>query len=360
MPTLARPSAISSARSRRPPRVAARPACKAALSASKPRPTMCTVTPMKVTEISTPVRYGSPSARAASRARCWPPSSSWSVSAQSSTPFAFARAASASGSSVPSETVEWQCRSAFIRCAFSRNAWRLFHSDDDHLHALDALVDVEAEPPRDADAVANRLAAAEPDRFAHDAAHAQREAQVLVADELLRDDVDGVAEERRVERGAPDLAVEQTHRLRIEVRRVERAVVDDRALVGARAERCGGDLLQRAAERVESRPLDRAARRHRVPAEAQQQSGLPLADEVERVAQMKAFDRATRSLQRAVAADCEDEGRPAQPVLETRRDDADDAFVKRRIEDREGRFERACQRKRALDLGLGVLAHSRF
>ena len=75
---------------------------------------MCTVVSRKVTEISTPVRYGRPTAHAASRARRWPPSSSWSVSAQSSTPFAFARAASASGSSVPSETVEWQCRSAFM------------------------------------------------------------------------------------------------------------------------------------------------------------------------------------------------------------------------------------------------------
>ena len=53
-------------------------------------------------------------ARGGARAR-WPPISSWSVSAQSSTPFALARAASASGSSVPSETVEWQCRSAFER-----------------------------------------------------------------------------------------------------------------------------------------------------------------------------------------------------------------------------------------------------
>ena len=74
---------------------------------------MCTVVSAKVTEISTPARYGRPAARAAAIARCWPPSSSWSVSAQSSTPFAFARAASASGSSVPSETDEWQCRSAF-------------------------------------------------------------------------------------------------------------------------------------------------------------------------------------------------------------------------------------------------------
>src|SRR3954464_8333562 len=71
----------------------------------------------------------------------------------------------------------------------------LFDRDDDHLHALDAVVGVEAEPPGDADALADRLAAAEPDGVTHDAADPQRELEVLVADEALRDDVDGVAEE---------------------------------------------------------------------------------------------------------------------------------------------------------------------
>ena len=51
----------------------------------------------KVTEISVPVRYLMPCARAAAAARCCPPISSWSVSDQSSTPLP-ARAASASGS----------------------------------------------------------------------------------------------------------------------------------------------------------------------------------------------------------------------------------------------------------------------
>ncbi len=60
-----------------------------------------------------------PVARAAARARCWPPTSSWSVRAQSSTPLAAARAASASGVKVPSETTEWQCRSAL-----RKGTWR--------------------------------------------------------------------------------------------------------------------------------------------------------------------------------------------------------------------------------------------
>src|SRR6185369_11558644 len=128
----------------------------------------------------------------------------------------------------------------------------------------------------------------------------------------------------------------------------------------ARAERLDGDLLQRAAEGVEAVSLDRAARRHRVAAEAQQQAGLALADEVERVAQVKAFDRSPGPLQRAVAADREDEGRTMQPVLETRRDDADDALVERRVEHRERRFELAGERERAVDTGVGVLAHPRL
>src|SRR6478735_7738883 len=84
----------------------------AASSGSKPSPTMWTVSPAKVTEISVPVRYFMPCARAAAAARCWPPISSWSVNDQSSTPLAAARSASASGVSVPSDTTEWQCRSA--------------------------------------------------------------------------------------------------------------------------------------------------------------------------------------------------------------------------------------------------------
>ena len=64
------------------------------------------VTSANVTEISTPVRYGRPIARAASQALCWPQISSWSVKAHKSTPFALARAARASGCNVPSDMAE--------------------------------------------------------------------------------------------------------------------------------------------------------------------------------------------------------------------------------------------------------------
>ena len=56
MPTLAKPSDISIARSLRPPRVLAKPLTINGLVASKPKPTMCTVSLAKVTEISVPVK----------------------------------------------------------------------------------------------------------------------------------------------------------------------------------------------------------------------------------------------------------------------------------------------------------------
>src|SRR5205085_12347104 len=80
--------------------------------------------------------------------------------------------------------------------------------------------------------------------------------------------------------------------------------------------------------------------------------------EVERIAQVKAVDPAARALQRAVLAEGEDEARTVQPVLEARRDDADDTFVKRRIEHRERRLDGAAERERAIDLRLRVLAHA--
>ena len=53
------------------------------------------------------------------------------------------------------------------------------------------------------------------------------------------------------------------------------------------------------ARRCRSAPGDGAARRHRMAAEAQQHARVPLGDEVERVAQVKAGDRAAGALQSA-------------------------------------------------------------
>ena len=86
MPTRASLSAICRARAARPPRVEARPSRSAASSGSKPRPTMCTVSPAKVTEISQLLSQAMPQARAAVRSSCWMLTSPWSVKAHNSTP----------------------------------------------------------------------------------------------------------------------------------------------------------------------------------------------------------------------------------------------------------------------------------
>src|SRR5471032_3102374 len=116
MPTSASPSPICLARSSRPARTLAMPATSSSLDGSMPRPTMCTVVLANVTDTSMPSTKGRPAAVAAARAAGRPLSSSWSVSAHSSTPLAFARAASAAALKVPSEAVEWLWRSALRVC----------------------------------------------------------------------------------------------------------------------------------------------------------------------------------------------------------------------------------------------------
>ena len=117
------------------------------------------------------------------------------------------------------------------------------------------------------------------------------------------------------------------HRLEVEVLERQRAVGADASRQRRGVEPLGGHALQRLVEGVEVRFGQRAAGRHRVAAEAHQHAGVALGDEVERVAQVKARDRAARALQRAVGAAREDEGRPVQPVLQAAGDDADHAFV---------------------------------
>ena len=96
----------------RPLRVWLKPLSKLVWVSSIPSPTICTQVSKKVTDISTPAKKGKPSRAAWAAAGAMPATSSWSVSAHSSTPLAWARCAKAAGASVPSDTVEWQCKSA--------------------------------------------------------------------------------------------------------------------------------------------------------------------------------------------------------------------------------------------------------
>jgi uncharacterized membrane protein YqhA len=76
------------------------------------------------------------------------------------------------------------------------------------------------------------------------------------------------------------------------------------------------------------------SRRHGVAAEAQQHAGVALGDQVQRVAQVKAGDRAARALEFTLlarrAAGGKHEGGAVQLVLDARGDDADHAFVESR------------------------------
>ena len=60
---------------------------------------------------------------------------------------------------------------------------------------------------------------------------------------------------------------------------------------------------------------------------------VALGDQVERVAQMEAGDRAARALEQAVAGRARRRSRPVQPVLQARGDDADHALVEVVVED---------------------------
>ncbi len=71
---------------------------------------MCMLTPSRRQESSAPVTRVSPSGSAAI-ASAWPRVVSWSVSATTSRPVAAALRTNWAGVSVPSDAVEWVCRS---------------------------------------------------------------------------------------------------------------------------------------------------------------------------------------------------------------------------------------------------------
>ena len=95
-------------------------------------------------------------------------------------------------------------------------------------------------------------------------------------------------------------------------------------------------------------------------AEALQQLRMALAHQVERIAQVQALDRSAGALERPVLAAGEDEGRPVQPVLEARGDDADHALVEVGVVDGEGGVDLAGGGERTVDQALGLLAHPRL
>ena len=107
-----------------------------------------------------------------------------------------------------------------------------------------------------------------------------------------------------------------------------------------------------------------AAGRHRMAAEAQQHAGMALGHQVERIAQVKAGDRAARAFEFVLLArrlaGREHEGRAVQLVLDARGDDADHAFVEVGVEHADrGRRLLALVEQR-VDHQHRLLAHAAF
>ena len=204
---------------------------------------------------------------------------------------------------------------------------------DHHLHPLAAVVLVDAQAVGQAHARRQRLAAAEPDRVAQRAAVAHARASGASRRP-------GAARPPRPRRRTPAPrrpGPRPARRARAPSSALKYSApsgpsVEQRARQRRRVEPFARDLLRSAAsKRVEVVLGERAAGRHRVAAEALQHAGVALAHQVERVAQVKAGDRAARALEQRRPARAR-RRRSAGAARSFRRDgdDADHALVEAR------------------------------
>ncbi len=185
---------------------------------------------------------------------------------------------------------------------------------------------------------------AEPDSVHRLALVPQLELQVLVGHQPLRNDFDHLAEDRRREALAPHLVVQGVDQIGPAVFGRQRTVGVQAPQQRRRIQPLLRNLPQSLLEDFQVFLGEGAAGGHGVPAKTQQHAGMALGDQVQRVAQMKAGNRAARALELVLLAGRlagrEHEGRPVQPVLDARCDDPDHAFVEVGVEhaDRRGRL----------------------
>ena len=109
---------------------------------------------------------------------------------------------------------------------------------------------------------------------------------------------------------------------------------------------------------------DGAARRHGVPAKAQQHAGVALGHQVQRIAQMKAGDRAARAfefmlLTRRLAGGKHKAG-PVEFVFDARGYDADHPFIEVRVEYTNRRWRLVLGVKQRLGHLHGYITHIAF
>ena len=167
-------------------------------------------------------------------------------------------------------------------------------------------------------------------------AFAQRELQVLVLEQALVFHGEGVVEQRRREALAPYLAPDAAGGGKAHVAGFERAVALDGALKIGRRDQLAGNCLERRLEARQIAFADGKPGGGGVAAETQQQAGLALGYQVERVAQMQAGNRTARALEFAIAAAAgEGDHRTMALVFHARGEQSDHTLVPLRIEQRE-------------------------
>src|SRR5436190_5022703 len=125
---------------------------------------------------------------------------------------------------------------------------------------------------------------------------------MLVADDALRLERKRVAEERLRKALAPDVRFDHLRDVERVVSGLELAVRLDDSQPLRLGQQRRDRLLVDGLEALELRLVDRQARGLRVPAEAQQQPGLALGDQVEAIAQVQSRDRAPGAAQLAVGS----------------------------------------------------------
>ena len=186
---------------------------------------------------------------------------------------------------------------------------------------------------------------------------------MALAHQALRDHLQLLAKRGRSKTLAPDLLLERIDHIGAPVLRCERAVGFELTRQRRSVQPFVRHLLQGLLEGLELIPGHGAAGRHGMATKAQQHAGMALGHQIERIAQVKAGDRAARALELVGlalgAAGRKHKGRAVHLVLDARGHDAHHALVKVGLEDDHCR--RGCVR---VGPGIGdghrLLAHMAF
>ncbi len=205
---------------------------------------------------------------------------------------------------------------------------------------------------------------AEPDAVHRLALVFEFEGQVFLTHQPLRDHFDLFAERWCRKTLAPDLFVQHVHQL-------DSAVLGFERSIGIKATgECGSVqpllryFVQALLEVVKIFLCDGAARRHGVAAKAQQHARVALGHQIQRVAQVEAWDGAARAFELVLLAR-RGAGRKhkrgaVQFVLDARGHDADHAFMKVGVEHTNGGRRFFVFVKQRFSDGKGLLAHAAF